>query len=354
MADWGADAWLVSPFAQVSWRAGRIELGSAVSGAALETDNPDLLRAVHAFARAASVEDVLRTLRGYDPEESAACIDALIEAGVLIKAAEAEAMTGHHWERAALAYHTKSRQPGFRKKSMPTTSPDAGSRSGRAIPLDRPVRPCGRDLADVLESRRSQRAWPKRAITGERFSSLLWLSARNRQLPSNDCGGVSRPYPSGGAVYSLELYPILAASAVESISAGVYRYLPASHSLEPLSNDADDYVPFLDAAGRSAASACPPVVIVITSRYARQSEVYGDLAYSLVLKEVGGLFQTLYLVSEYLDLASCALGGGAPDELLASLCGTTQLAEPVVGEFMVGPSWAAVSPAGCAGNDQYS
>jgi hypothetical protein len=42
------------------------------------------------------------------------------------------------------------------------------------------------------------------------------------------------------------------------------------------------------------------VVVVVTSRFARQSERYGDLAYSLVLKEVGGLFQTLYLVAEYL------------------------------------------------------
>ena len=50
--------------------------------------------------------------------------------------------------------------------------------------------------------------------------------------------------------------------------------------------------------------------LVVTSRYARQAEPYGTLAYGLVLKEVGGLFQTLYLVGEYLELAPCALGGG--------------------------------------------
>jgi SagB-type dehydrogenase family enzyme len=69
----------------------------------------------------------------------------------------------------------------------------------------------------------------------------------------------------------------------------------------------------------------------------RQSEAYGDLAYSLVLKEVGALFQTLYLVAEYLGLAACALGGGTPEGPIANISGANELAEPVVGEFMLGP-----------------
>jgi oxazoline/thiazoline dehydrogenase len=77
--------------------------------------------------------------------------------------------------------------------------------------------------------------------------------------------------------------------------------------------------------------------VVVTSRFARQSETYGDLAYSLVLKEVGALLQTLYLVAEDLGLAVCALGGRSPGDLLARLCGTTELDEPVVGEVMLGP-----------------
>jgi hypothetical protein len=52
---------------------------------------------------------------------------------------------------------------------------------------------------------------------------------------------------------------------------------------------------------------------------------------------MSALFQTLYLVAEYLELVPCALGGGTPNELLARLCNTTELEEPVVGEFMVGP-----------------
>jgi SagB-type dehydrogenase family enzyme len=126
-------------------------------------------------------------------------------------------------------------------------------------------------------------------------------------------------------------------SAVEGMSAGVYRYRPRSHTLEVLSVQTIASVPILEAAGRSAGSHPPPVVLVITSRFAMPSAAYGVFAYSLVLKEVGALFQTFYLVAEHLGLAACALGGGTPDILFARLSSTAELAEPIVGEFMLGP-----------------
>jgi SagB-type dehydrogenase family enzyme len=248
-------------------------------------------------------------------------------------------MISHHWERNALAFHRKSRQPGFQPNKSQKSLAEYAARSVVAIPLERLSRCEGREFSEVLDSRRSSRAWPNRPISLNTFAQFLWMSARNRDFgPTGlETGFVDRPYPSGGAAYSLELYPIISPNAVESIKAGIYRYLPDSHGLEPLSVETANYVPFLEAAGRSAGSRSPPLVIVITSRFVKQSETYGDIAYSLVLKEVGALFQTLYLVAEYLDLAACALGGGTPDQLFAQLRGTTDLTEPVVGEFMLGP-----------------
>ena len=331
--------WIVSKSALVSWCAGRIEIASPVSGVLFQTDNPDILHVIHAFARARPIEEAVRELGGYPPEQIATCIDELIDAGILICESEDDPITAYRWERSALAFHRKSRQPGFQAGPSNDTVALVAPRSPRAISLHRPSGGEGRDLSDVLESRRSSRAWPKRAIARDTFSSLLWMSARNREFAPDGLryDYVNRPYPSGGAVYSLELYPVIAPGAVESIRAAVYKYLPEAHVLEVLSEEAATYVPFLEAAGRSAGSDPPPVALVITSRIARQSEEYGDLAYSLVLKEVGALFQTLYLVAEYLELAACALGGGSPDELLAQLCNSAELAEPVVGEFMVGP-----------------
>jgi len=339
MPDCSIERWIVSKSALVSWRGGRIEITSPLSGATFETDNPDVLHVLHAFASARPIEEVVRMPRRYPPEKIATCIYELIEAGLLTRASEADPMTAHYWELSALSFHSKSRHPGLPATRSHNTAPVATPRSHNALLLDRPESGQERDFVDVLESRHSWRSWPKRTIARKTFSNLLWMSARNRDLAGAgvDDGCVNRPYPSGGSAYSLELYPVIAPRAVESIVAGVYRYLPESHGLELLSTAATHYLPFLEAAGRSASAEPPPVVLVVTSRFARQGEVYGDLAYSLVLKEVGALFQTLYLVAEYLELAPCALGGGTPDDLHSSLCETTHVAEPVVGEFIVGP-----------------
>jgi SagB-type dehydrogenase family enzyme len=138
-------------------------------------------------------------------------------------------------------------------------------------------------------------------------------------------------------VYSLEVYPVIGAGAVDSVPAGLYRYRPDLHVLEVLTTESVACEPFMVAAADAIGNDPPPVVLVISSRIACQSEAYYGIAYSLVLKEVGGLFQTLYLVCEYLGLTSCALGGGSPDSLLAGLSGAGPLDNPVVGEFAVGP-----------------
>ncbi|NUR91486.1 MAG: dehydrogenase, partial [Nonomuraea sp.] len=62
---------------------------------------------------------------------------------------------------------------------------------------------------------------------------------------------------------------------------------------------------------------------------------YETIGYSLVLKHVGVLYQTLYLVGTAMDLAVCGLGGGdAADFALAS--GLDYLSEGSVGELIIG------------------
>lgn len=334
--------WVVSAFTLVSWRAGRIEITSATSDTTLATDDIEFIRLVHAFAHPRTIEEVVHEFAEPFPEQLPARIDNLIRAGVLTPASECEAAASHHWDWSALAYHRRSRRPGFQKTPGQTTPRVAIRSVEKWIPLIRGYVEAGRDLANVLEARRSWRVWSAAPIHLETFSRFLWLSARNRDISNEEMQDeyVSRPYPSGGAAYSLELYLVIARHAVETIPAGLYRYLPEWHGLEPVSTRSTDFLPFLEAAGRSAGTTTPPIVILVTSRFAKQSETYGDLAYSLVLKEVGCLFQTLYLVGEYLKLGPCALGGGAPAGRLARLCNTSELAEPVVGEFMLGPRCA--------------
>ena len=59
------------------------------------------------------------------------------------------------------------------------------------------------------------------------------------------------------------------------------------------------------------------------------------MTYALVLKDVGVMMQTMYLVATDMGLAPCALGGGNAD-LFAAATGLDYLEEGSVGEFALG------------------
>jgi SagB-type dehydrogenase family enzyme len=79
----------------------------------------------------------------------------------------------------------------------------------------------------------------------------------------------------------------------------------------------------------------PPVLLIVTSRFRRVARKYQSLAYSLVLKEVGALLQTVYLVATALDLAACAIGTGDSDRF-ARAASLDFYAETSVGEIVLG------------------
>jgi hypothetical protein len=59
---------------------------------------------------------------------------------------------------------------------------------------------------------------------------------------------------------------------------------------------------------------------------------YQGMAYALILKDLGALLQTMYLVATAMNLAPCALGSGDTD-LFAEATGLNPLEEASVGEF---------------------
>jgi oxazoline/thiazoline dehydrogenase len=91
----------------------------------------------------------------------------------------------------------------------------------------------------------------------------------------------------------------------------------------------------LDDAGYSMGHPQPQVLIVITSRFQRIAWKYEAIAYSLTLKHVGCLLQTMYLVATVMGLAPCAIGGGN-SEIFARVAGLSPLMESSVSEFSLG------------------
>jgi SagB-type dehydrogenase family enzyme len=83
------------------------------------------------------------------------------------------------------------------------------------------------------------------------------------------------------------------------------------------------------------APAKPQILITMAARFGRVSWKYSSLAYALILKDVGVLLQTLYLMATDMGLGGCAIGSTNVD-LFAKMTGIEFHVEGPVGQFAVG------------------
>ncbi len=81
--------------------------------------------------------------------------------------------------------------------------------------------------------------------------------------------------------------------------------------------------------------ATPQILITIAARFDRISWKYSSIAYSLILKDVGVLIQTLYLMATDMGLGGCAIGISNID-LFAKMTGIEFHIEGPVGQFALG------------------
>ena len=149
-----------------------------------------------------------------------------------------------------------------------------------------------------------------------------------------DVAYASRPYPSAGAAYELELY--LAVNNCEGVARGFYHYDAERHALTAIDVKPQDLEAQLyDAEFAIGASNAPQVLIVIAARFGRVTWKYSSVAYSLILKDVGVLTQTLYLTVTDMGLGGCAIGTNNIDRF-ARMTGLEFAVEGPVGQFALG------------------
>jgi SagB-type dehydrogenase family enzyme len=165
----------------------------------------------------------------------------------------------------------------------------------------------------------------------------LFRTARVQQViktPDDDLDYSFRPHPAGGAIHELTLYPVI--GGCRGLPRGVYRYDPLRHTLSPLPVSAADLDRLLELAWITADRKSPPqVYFAITAWFARLQWKYQSMVYAVILKNIGALYQTMYLTATAMGLAPCALGGG-DSEFFAKAAGFDSHAETTVGEFMLG------------------
>jgi SagB-type dehydrogenase family enzyme len=202
----------------------------------------------------------------------------------------------------------------------------------------------GSSVARLLRERHSTRSFDdRRPITLAELSRFLDGSARvqSRFKSSVDLGDggpevayAVRPYPSGGGSWELELY--LAVDKCDGLVRGFYHYDAGGHALVPIDVRTQELEALLTGAQFAmAAPAAPQVLITIAARFGRISWKYSSIAYALILKDVGVLMQTLYLMATDMGLGGCAIGIANID-LFARMTGIEFHVEGPVGQFAIG------------------
>jgi SagB-type dehydrogenase family enzyme len=198
--------------------------------------------------------------------------------------------------------------------------------------------------AKLLRERHSTRDFDnQRPITLAELARFLTGTARvQSELKTTlDHGGggpelsyTVRPYPSGGASYELELY--LAVDTCEGLPRGFYHYDAGAHALVPIETRGHQLDALLKGAEFAmGVSAAPQILITIAARFGRVSWKYSSIAYALILKDVGALMQTFYVMATDWGLGGCAIGT-TNIELFAKMTGLQFHVEGPVGQFALG------------------
>ena len=217
---------------------------------------------------------------------------------------------------------------------------------GERIALDRAPDAAGAEpFASVLERRRSERVYDESRPLGlGDLGALLDRAARVRSfdsLPVANWLGRSahfevtrRPYPNGGASYELEIYPVV--DRCDGLASGIYHYDAEAHALVRIAGRTSA-VNALVASARiaTAGQADPQVVLAITARFARVTWKYRSIAYAVILRNAGVLYQTLYLAATELGLSPCGIGSGDA-AVFARATGLDPVIEGTVGDFILG------------------
>jgi SagB-type dehydrogenase family enzyme len=356
-----ADVLVLSRFAYLRRRGNEMVLESPRAGALFKICDPKIATAIAML----SSPQQIKQLRRQDGFPGVELLALLVDCQILFKI-DAASQSGLRpaegddnlvlWDFHDLLFHTRSTE-GRHGNPLGGVYPYAGVISplpavrprwpGKKIDLrkfaaahSQPISP----VAKLLRERHSTRSFDdQRPITLAELSRFLDSTARvlsrgKSRIDLADAGPVIeyavRPYPSAGASYELELY--LAVNKCEGLARGFYHYDAGGHTLVLIGPGTPEFEALLTGAEFAMdAPAAPQILITIAARFGRISWKYSSIAYALILKDVGVLMQTLYMMATDMGLGGCAIGITNID-LFAKMTGIEFYIEGPVGQFAIG------------------
>ena len=281
----------------------------------------------------------LRDLATPQPVEALSPLGLLLfENGLLTPAGEEPLST---WSFAdalfhAVSVHAQGTESGYGTKPMEGANGrrarPPGSVGGGIVHLPSTVPPLDKTFVDVLADRRTRRDFSDKPIDEGTLGALLQLALRTQRrsdLPGGDYAAF-HPYPSGGACD--EIRTIVAHRGGHGLGATLAFYSNHEHCLARIDLPAERCIEVIDAlcAVTGIDTPRPSVGLLFVADYDRMAAKYDAIAYATILRNVGGIYQTVSLVAEALGLACCLVGGGW------SALERRTLAEPLDGQVLVG------------------
>ena len=162
---------------------------------------------------------------------------------------------------------------------------------------------CRTPVADAIARRESVRFYTAEALTLDELSALLWATQGIRRVLSEECA--LRTVPSAGARHSFETY--IAASNVDGLPSGLYRFLPLDNQLVQLSLDEKIGIRASWACMAQRFVAAAAATFFWTAIPARMEWRYDLAAHKVIALDAGHVCQNLYLACTALGAGTCAI-----------------------------------------------
>lgn len=177
------------------------------------------------------------------------------------------------------------------------------------VPLPPPQDFRGLTVEEAIEKRRSVRDYSGEPMSAEELSNLLHCAGG---ITGQRWGHRLRAAPSAGALYPVELYPVV--HHVTGLEQGIYHYSVLNHSLEKL-QQGDFRSTMVRHGVEQEFLGQANVVFILSAIFQRTRWKYRERTYRYVMLEAGHIAQNIYLAATSMGMGACAVGAFLDDDL---------------------------------------
>jgi SagB-type dehydrogenase family enzyme len=203
-----------------------------------------------------------------------------------------------------------------------------------SIALPEPILDGGMPAALAIATRRSTRSYSTQPMSLDELSRFMYLTTG---VSADVFGNARRTAPSSGALYPIEVYPVV--HNVDGIESGVYHYAYREHALELVRAEDMRSRVVEQGLGQEFLGQCGAVLFV-TMILQRMRPKYQDRSYRYGLLEAGHVGENAYLAATEMGLGACGIGAFM-DDAMNEMIGVDGVEEAVVYMLAVGHPAAA-------------